>query len=79
MKMTIKLIAAVAVLSVLAGCGVNTSGNINFNANSLQYAQDDRTGLCFAIVASRKTGNIETTGLGMSEVPCTNEVISLIE
>ena len=78
MKMIIKLTAAVAVLSVLAGCGVNTSGNINFNPNSLQYVKDDRTGLCFAIVASRKTGNIETTGLGMSEVPCTDEVLSHI-
>lgn len=78
MKMIIKLTAAVAVLSILAGCGVNTSGNINFNPKSIQYAQDDRTGLCFAIVASRKTGSLGTSGLGLTEVPCTDEVLSHI-
>lgn len=39
-------------------------------ASKITYVKDSRTGLCFALVASRKTGDTNQTGMGMSEVPC---------
>jgi len=62
------LLALCAVL--FAGCGVNTSGNIDFDADDIQYEKDSRTGLCFGVVASRKSFNASTTGLGVTCVPC---------
>lgn len=42
--------------------------------NKVTYVRDARTDLCFAIVASRKTGSFSPTGLGITEVPCENVV-----
>lgn len=67
-------VALLASMMGLVGCGVNTSSNIDFNANSIGYGIDTRTGLCYAYVASRKTASPDTTGLGMTHVPCTDEV-----
>jgi hypothetical protein len=36
----------------------------------ITYVQDARTGLCFGMVATRKTGSTNQTGLGMTMVPC---------
>lgn len=72
------VIGSALLVSFLTACGVNTSGNISVNANNFQYVQDQRTGLCFAVVASRRTARAETTGLGLTEVPCTDEVKELI-
>lgn len=78
--MTKAKIIGIAILStVLYGCGVNTSGNIDVNPNNLRYFYDSRTDLCFAAVASRKTANFDTTGLGLTNVPCSEEVRSLIK
>ncbi|MFH0891833.1 MAG: hypothetical protein V1867_03580 [Candidatus Falkowbacteria bacterium] len=56
------------------GCSVNPSEiNPDFARNfarNITYAQDPRTDLCFAFVASRKTGDTDQNGLGMSVVPC---------
>lgn len=62
----------------LAACGVNTSGNIDIDPSDIQYKQDPRTELCFAFVASRRTMSVDTTGLGMTHVPCTEEVLELV-
>ena len=64
---------------ILSSCAVGTSSNINVNASKILYKQDARTKLCFAFVASRKAFQAETTGLGMTNVPCTEEVRSLIK
>lgn len=72
-------LAAVLASAALSGCGVNTSGNIDINTNDIQYKQDSRTGLCFAFAASRKAMEASTTGLGLTEVPCTDEVLSLTQ
>ena len=62
------LLALCAVL--FAGCGVNTSGNIDVDAEDIQYEKDSRTGLCYGIVASRRSFSFSTSGLGMTCVPC---------
>lgn len=62
------LLALCAVLFI--GCAVNTSGNVDFDANDIKYAKDTRTGLCFGVVASRKSFTASTTGLGLTCVPC---------
>lgn len=72
-----KIVIAGAVCILLAGCDVNTSGRIDFDASDLRYQRDERTGLCFAATASRKTMSTETTGLGLTHVPCTDEVLRL--
>lgn len=67
-----KKILALICIAFLASCSVNTSkidgGNID--PNDITYFKDSRTGLCFAIMASRKTGDASSTGLGMTCVPC---------
>ena len=57
-------------LLMLCSCSVNTSGNIDFDADHIKYDKDERTGLCFGVIASRKTGSLDATGLGMTCVPC---------
>lgn len=79
MRTILKLTAAFAVIAVLAGCEVNNSSNINFDPRNISYTQDSRTGLCFAYTASRKTGDWNATGLGMTRVECTDEVLQLID
>ncbi|MFP4314027.1 MAG: hypothetical protein ACLFR0_06850 [Alphaproteobacteria bacterium] len=76
MKTSTKMTLGGAVFA-LAACGVNTSGNIDIDPTDIQYTQDPRTELCFAFVASRKTATVDTTGLGMANVPCTPEVLEL--
>jgi hypothetical protein len=65
-----KLIILFFALALPGGCSVNTSGNIDIDADDLQYFKDDRTGLCFAAVASRKSMSTDATGLGLTCVPC---------
>ena len=66
------LILGIVALMFLGSCGVRTSSNINIDGKDLKYFKDDRTGLCFAIVASRKSFKVSATGLGLTCVPCEN-------
>ena len=72
MKYIILIIMAVALL----GCEVNPSkvgaGEARIFAEKLTYVKDVRTQLCFAIVATRPTGNTDQSGMGITEVPCFN-------
>ncbi len=38
--------------------------------DSITYVKDSKTGMCFALVASRKTAVASQSGMGISEVPC---------
>lgn len=58
----------ILMLLLLVGCGVSTSGNININTQDIKIVK--KNNLCFAVVASRKTLNFNTSGLGMAYVPC---------
>jgi hypothetical protein len=65
-----KIILVLAVSFGMVSCGVNSSSNIDIDGEDVVYFKDSRTGLCFGAVASRKTADFETTGLGMTCVPC---------
>ena len=56
------------------GCSVNASKmgreEARGVADSLTYIRDVKTGLCFAVVASRQTGTVNSTGMGLAHVPC---------
>ena len=58
----------------LTGCSVEPSkidGDHAIKmATELTYFKDSRTGLCFATIASRKTGTANQSGLGLTCVPC---------
>lgn len=78
MKNLIKISSIVVGLSVLAGCSVQTSDRVDLEADMLLYIQDSRTGLCYAAVATRKSFNASTSGLGLANVPCTDKVLKLV-
>ena len=63
-----KKIILIAILSLIASCSVNTSSNINIDVNDIKLIR--KGGLCFAIVASRKSFNTDATGLGLANIPC---------
>lgn len=69
-----RFVIMLVVLFFVIGCDINPSkfGHdeaMSF-AENLTYVKDKRTGLCFAIVASRRTGDAEQSGMGITQVPC---------
>ena len=80
--LAIGIITCIALLFLTASCDVNPSKMSDEYAkemaSKLTYTKDDRTGLCFAVITSRKTADTDQTGLGMTEVPC-SEVQHLIK
>ena len=66
MKKSLLLLSTILLFS----CGVSTSDNMNIKGENLVYFKDTRTNLCFAAVASRKAASFDTTGLGLTQVPC---------
>jgi len=56
------------------GCDVNPSKVGDEQAvefiEKITYVQDTETGLCFAIIATRKTGSTDQSGIGITQVPC---------
>lgn len=64
-----KLLLLFGVLFITS-CSVNTSDNVNVDTTKFSYYKDSRTNLCFAVVASRKSGSTDATGLGVACVPC---------
>jgi len=72
MKMLV-LILTLLIMSVV-GCSVNFSkiGEKESRkfTEKIQYVKDESTGLCFAVVASRKTMDMNSTGIAMTEVSC---------
>ncbi len=66
-----KLLSVFIMLFTLTACSVEPSKVTNTSkyAEKLSYFKDSY-GLCYAIVASRKTGQANQTGLAMTSVPC---------
>jgi hypothetical protein len=60
--------------TAIVGCDVNpskiTAKHASDLAEKITYTKDTRTGLCFGVIASRKTGDTDQTGMGMTTVPC---------
>ena len=74
-----KLLIMCVVVVSLAGCEANTSSNIDIAGEDILYMKDIRTGLCFALTASRKSFDVNSTGIAMANVPCSDEVLLLIK
>jgi len=70
MKYIMMILLAVA----LTGCDINPSkfgsGEAKAFVEKITYVKDPDTGICFALVASRKTGNTSQSGMGITSVPC---------
>jgi len=67
----------VTVLALVCGCASDT-GRVDFDPDDVTYHQDERTGLCFAAVGSESAMSLSSSGLGMSQVDCTEKVLALI-
>ena len=69
-----KLIYLGIIALLIAGCDVNpskiTKKYADDMASKITYTMDVRTGLCFAVIATRKTGSTDQTGMGLTQVPC---------
>ena len=67
------IIGLVLVLSLMS-CDVNSSkfgtDEAKTFVNNITYVKDTRTNLCFALIASRRTGSFSQSGMGISQVPC---------
>lgn len=75
-----KLLLPIAVTAfLLTGCDfydtIHEEDDIKFDIETITYAIDRRTNFCYAI----KYWNISSPGLGFIKVPCTEEVLNLIE
>lgn len=47
-------------------------------AESLTYVKDTRSNLCYAVVAVQKQNEFVQSGMSITYVPCTPEVLALI-
>ena len=76
-----KFIFISLILITFVGCSVNSSKLSQDYANDfvedMTFAKEKRSGLCFGMVASRKTMSTDSSGLGITEVPC-SKIIHLI-
>ncbi len=76
-----RIILSLLLLPLLASCDVEPSKIDAAHAAKLgaglTYFKDTRTGLCFAAIATRKTGKTDQSGMGLTMVPC-EEVKALL-
>lgn len=66
------------VVFVLGGCASDT-GRVDFDTTDVTYHKDNRTGLCFAAVGSQAALALNSSGLGMTQVPCDQIPKSLLK
>lgn len=74
---TVKIFAILSLFFI--GCSVQPSNIRNpseFKKNII-YIKDEKTGLCFAIVVTRKAMSTDQSGVGMACVPCSQKVEAL--
>jgi hypothetical protein len=73
MKRLFLLVLLVSMFFVL-GCSVEPSkvkdGHAKKMAQKITYFKDHRTGLCYGVIATRKTMRTSQSGMGMTTVPC---------
>lgn len=68
--------AALAGALILTGCNQQEA---KWDESKLQYAQDSRTGLCYAFYGTSFTSIISAgAAFGITVVPCTEKVMALI-
>ncbi len=71
---TMSLIIITAICFFAVSCNVNPSEVSDDYAKDfvrkIKYVKDEKTGLCFAIVATRETGSTDQNGISWTWVPC---------
>ena len=78
MKKLMAMCAMTAIVTLTVACEANTSSNIDVESGDLKYIKDASTGLCFALTASRKSFDVNSTGIAMANVPCSEAVLSRV-
>lgn len=74
-----KLLFITVLVVFLSGCGVTTDTAVSIDTDDITYVKDSRTDLCFAFVGARKKIKVNPGSLGMSQVPCSEEVLREIQ
>jgi uncharacterized protein YceK len=68
---------------LLSGCGVSvsktSSSTANQAVNELTYAQDARTGLCYATISTSSATHVNDQGMTITWVPCEPKVLEQIK
>lgn len=76
------LVFTLIIACFLTGCGVSvsktSSGIAQEAVNKLTYAQDQRTGLCYAVVSSSSATHVNDQGMTITWVPCEPKVLAQI-
>ncbi len=71
---TISVIFFAVICFFAVSCSVNPSEVDDDYAKEfvqkVKYIQDEKTGLCYAIVATRRTANFYQNGISLTWVPC---------
>jgi len=71
-------LAALLTTSCSQRASVVSPGTAKDIVGSLTYAQDARTHVCYAVVASRHMTEVDQNGFTITYVPCTHEVLAQI-
>ena len=69
----LKIMLSIGLIILLSSsCAVKPSKVKNHKkfAKNITYIYDEKTGLCFAVVATKKRFNVNQSGIGMACVPC---------
>ncbi len=61
-------ILIIGLLLTVTSCGVNSSSNVDIDPNDIRIIRKGKN--CFAVVATRKSFDFSTTGLGLAHIPC---------
>ena len=81
--MVLASVAMVGGILILSACGVNVSQPSKLTAqlavDKLVYAQDSRTGLCFAAVSVFPVGHMNDASMTITWVPCEPKVLAQLE
>ena len=74
MRKNFFLFAFIVSCFFISSCNVNPSEVTDDYAKNfvkkVKYAKDERTGLCYAMVATRETGSTDQNGISWTWVPC---------
>lgn len=83
MRKSVLVVCCTAITFVLIGCGANVSKPSQNTAheavNKLTYAQDLRTGLCYAVVSSASIVHVNDQSITVTWVPCEPKVLAQIK
>jgi hypothetical protein len=64
----------ILIMIILFGCSVNPSklgdDYVKKFVNNINCAKNTKYNLCFCVVASRRTGSTDSTGIGLTNIPC---------